>query len=108
MRVTGLTVGSFHPPGYFFAFLLTLGIEFVSVKWGDAKRNGVYDYGKAIQATLDEFARCKLIYCDAGTIGISEGAIVVGKFWPTLFGGRATLRAKRNLGVSPKPAMVSS
>ncbi|KAG8762427.1 hypothetical protein FRC12_009041 [Ceratobasidium sp. 428] len=67
--------------------------QFISVKAQGAKGDGVTDDSTAIQAVLDKYSGCRIIYFDAGTyyvtktIKIPVGAIVVGEIWSTVIGG---------------------
>ncbi|CAE6442407.1 unnamed protein product [Rhizoctonia solani] len=67
--------------------------QFVSVKQFGAKGDGVTDDTRIIQAVINKFSGCKIIYFDAGTyyvtdtIKIPEGTIVVGEIWSVIIGG---------------------
>ncbi|KAG9080236.1 hypothetical protein FRC06_006908 [Ceratobasidium sp. 370] len=67
--------------------------QFISVKAEGAKGDGVTDDSTAIQAVLDKYSGCKIIYFDAGTyyvtktIKIPVGSVVVGEIWSTVIGG---------------------
>ncbi|KAJ7582652.1 glycoside hydrolase family 55 protein [Mycena floridula] len=66
--------------------------QFVSVKDYGAVGNGVDDDQPALQAILDEFAGCKIIFFDAGTyilkstLNIPSNVHIVGEAWSTLAG----------------------
>jgi glucan 1,3-beta-glucosidase len=84
-------------------FILTdLESEFVSVKAESAKGDGVTDDSDAIQAVLNKYHGCKIIYFDAGTyyvtktIKIPTGSIVLGEIWSTIIGGGAAFSDQTN------------
>ncbi|KAL5633597.1 hypothetical protein ACGC1H_003918 [Rhizoctonia solani] len=67
--------------------------QFVSVKQFGAKGDGVTDDTRILQAVINKFSGCKIIYFDAGTyyitdtLKIPEGTIVVGEIWSVIIGG---------------------
>ncbi|KAF8677635.1 Glycoside hydrolase family 55 protein [Rhizoctonia solani] len=67
--------------------------QFVSVKQYGAKGDGVTDDTRIIQAVINKFSGCKIIYFDAGTyyvtdtIKIPQGTIIVGEVWSVIIGG---------------------
>ncbi|KAG8736584.1 hypothetical protein FRC10_009144 [Ceratobasidium sp. 414] len=76
--------------------------QFISVKAQGAKGDGVTDDSTAIQAVLDQYSGCKIIYFDAGTyyvtktIKIPVGTIVVGEIWSTVIGGGSAFADQSN------------
>ncbi|KAI0645963.1 exo-beta-1,3-glucanase [Trametes meyenii] len=66
--------------------------QFVSVKSQGARGDGQTDDTAAIQAVLNKFSGCKIIFFDAGvyvvtsTITIPAGTQVVGEAWSTILG----------------------
>ncbi|KAJ1306408.1 hypothetical protein OPQ81_007413 [Rhizoctonia solani] len=76
--------------------------QFVSVKQFGAKGDGVTDDTRIIQAVLNKFSGCKIIYFDAGTyyvtdtIKIPEGTIVVGEIWSVIIGGGKKFADQKN------------
>ncbi|KZO98353.1 glycoside hydrolase family 55 protein [Calocera viscosa TUFC12733] len=76
--------------------------QFQSVKSMGAMGDGVTDDTAAIQATIDQYAGCKIIYFDAGTyyvtntIQIPADTIVVGEVWSVIMGGGATFSDEAN------------
>ncbi|CAE7209200.1 unnamed protein product [Rhizoctonia solani] len=76
--------------------------QFVSVKQFGAKGDGVTDDTRIIQAVINKFSGCKIIYFDAGTyyvtdtIKIPEGTIVVGEIWSVIIGGGKKFADQKN------------
>ncbi|KAJ7068790.1 exo-beta-1,3-glucanase [Mycena amicta] len=64
--------------------------EFASAKSNGVKCDGTTDDTASLQAFIDKFWGCKILYLDAGvckvsnTITIPTGSIVVGEFWTTI------------------------
>ncbi|KAJ3492335.1 hypothetical protein NLI96_g51 [Meripilus lineatus] len=81
--------------------------QFVSVKDQGAIGNGKADDTAAIQAVLNNFAGCKIIFFDAGTyyvtstITIPPGAKIVGEGWSVIMGGGSAFSDGNN----PKPVV---
>ncbi|KAI0744238.1 beta-1,3-glucanase [Daedaleopsis nitida] len=66
--------------------------QFVSVKASGAKGDGQTDDTAAIQAVLNQWSGCKIIFFDAGvyvvsnTVTIPAGTQIVGEAWSTILG----------------------
>jgi hypothetical protein len=64
--------------------------QFISVKSLGAKGDGQADDTAALQAAIDQYWGCKIIYFDAGTylitntLKIPAGAILTGEMWPVI------------------------
>jgi hypothetical protein len=77
-------------------------LEFISVKQFGAKGDGVADDTRIIQAVINKFSGCKIIYFDAGTyyvtdtIKIPEGTIIVGEIWSVIIGGGKKFADQKN------------
>ncbi|CEL56403.1 Glucan 1,3-beta-glucosidase OS=Cochliobolus carbonum GN=EXG1 PE=1 SV=1 [Rhizoctonia solani AG-1 IB] len=76
--------------------------QFISVKQFGAKGDGVADDTRIIQAVINKFSGCKIIYFDAGTyyvtdtIKIPEGTIIVGEIWSVIIGGGKKFADQKN------------
>ncbi|CAO3665510.1 unnamed protein product [Umbelopsis vinacea] len=67
--------------------------DFYSVKSAGAKGDGSTDDTKAIQAAINNYAGCKIIFIPAGdyvvtsTINVPAGSRIVGEAWSTILAG---------------------
>ncbi|GJJ08010.1 hypothetical protein Clacol_002217 [Clathrus columnatus] len=81
--------------------------QIVSVKAQGAKGDGNTDDTAAIQAVLNQFSGCKIIFFDAGTyivtntITIPEGTIITGEVWPVIMGSGSNFQSQTN----PRPVV---
>ncbi|KAF8757624.1 Glycoside hydrolase family 55 protein [Rhizoctonia solani] len=90
--------------------------QFVSVKQYGAKGDGVTDDTRIIQAVINKFSGCKIIYFDAGTyyvtdtIKIPQGTIIVGEVWSVIIGGgKKVRRPEQSPSVGDnKPVQISN
>ncbi|KAN0101177.1 glycoside hydrolase family 55 protein [Tylopilus felleus] len=74
--------------------------QIVSVKSQGAKGDGKTDDTAAIQNVLNKYARCKIIFFDAGvyyvtnTITIPAGTQIVGEAWPVILAGGSNFQSQ--------------
>ncbi|KAF8520004.1 exo-beta-1,3-glucanase [Hysterangium stoloniferum] len=81
--------------------------QIVSVKAEGAKGDGNTDDTSAIQAVIDKFWGCKIIFFDAGTYVVSDtitipaGTIITGEVWPVILGTGSMFQSQ----TSPHPVV---
>ncbi|KAF8518904.1 glycoside hydrolase family 55 protein [Gautieria morchelliformis] len=81
--------------------------QIISVKTQGAKGDGTTDDTSAIQAVINQFWGCKIIFFDAGTyvvtntITIPTGTIITGEVWPVILGTGTAFQSQE----SPKPVV---
>ncbi|KAF8582440.1 glycoside hydrolase family 55 protein [Ramaria rubella] len=81
--------------------------QIVSVKAQGAKGDGNTDDTSAIQAVINQFWGCRIIFFDAGTyvvsntITIPAGTIITGEVWPVILGTGSNFQSQ----TSPQPVV---
>lgn len=88
--------------------------EFSSAKAAGAKGDGYTDDTAALQAWIDGYFGCKLLYLDAGTylvsntITIPAGTQILGEAWSTILGYGSAFQDQKNPKVVVKVGEVGS